>query len=400
MKSDLARLFPELPHLAYSSDGLEAHAMDGSQGTNRATAEKCQITALNDYEAVQCWLREYQSVPTTFRSYQKEAERLLLWCIYQRKKPLSSLMRDDFEAYFHFLSDPQPSHFWCGPKGGNTRRRGQSHWKPFEKGLSSSAKATAISIIQSLLRYLVIARYLASNPLDLMRLRQRHLNSSETRRLQILERILNEDEWLALIEALDAMPELTQHEKEEKIRTRCLIALLYFLGIRVNELATHTWAAFRQVQGDWWFFLVGKGNKPGRIPVNDELLNAIAGYRQVLRLTPLPQPDDEIPLIISWRTGKGLSARQINRLVKKLSLQAAQQFGNQPHKKTRFEKFSSHWLRHQSATHQDQAGIDITNIKENHRHSDIKTTFHYIHARDKARHAQMQKLTLRPETNH
>ena len=52
-------------------------ALSGEQGDNREHVSKCQLQARNDYEAIQCWLREYQHKETTYRTYQKEAERFL-----------------------------------------------------------------------------------------------------------------------------------------------------------------------------------------------------------------------------------------------------------------------------------------------------------------------------------
>ena len=82
--SEMTRLptLPELPEAVMPS-------LNGAEGTNREIMHPCQIRATHDLEAIHCWLQEYRHKETTLRSYQKEAERLLLWCIYQRKMPLS-----------------------------------------------------------------------------------------------------------------------------------------------------------------------------------------------------------------------------------------------------------------------------------------------------------------------
>ena len=97
-------------------EGLAAlpAALDGSQGENRSLSGGCQIQAENDWQAIQCWLVEFNGSPQTTRAYRKEAERLLLWSVRQRHKPLSSLLREDFHAYQQFLADPQPATYWCG----------------------------------------------------------------------------------------------------------------------------------------------------------------------------------------------------------------------------------------------------------------------------------------------
>lgn len=90
--------------------------LDGSTGENRADPARLQIDAACDADAIRCFLVEYDRSPGTLRIYQRECERLLLWSLVERRKPLSSLNRQDFEGYLNFLLDPQPAARWCGPK--------------------------------------------------------------------------------------------------------------------------------------------------------------------------------------------------------------------------------------------------------------------------------------------
>ncbi|MGN4070207.1 hypothetical protein ACS0Y7_37025, partial [Burkholderia gladioli] len=51
----------------------------------------------------------------TRRAYRREAERLLLWAIVAKDKPLSSLNTLDAAQYLkRFLADPQPTQRWIG----------------------------------------------------------------------------------------------------------------------------------------------------------------------------------------------------------------------------------------------------------------------------------------------
>ena len=68
--------------------------VDGSRGRFRAPRNTCKIKASNDYEAVQAWIALHDA-PATQRAYRKEAERLILWAIIERKQALSSLTTDD-----------------------------------------------------------------------------------------------------------------------------------------------------------------------------------------------------------------------------------------------------------------------------------------------------------------
>ena len=63
-------------------------------------------------------------------------------------------------------------------------------------------------------------------------------------------------------------------------------------------------------------------------------------------------------------------------------------------KKSKLESLSPHWLRHLSASHQDQVGISGTIIQANHRHGSFSTTRIYLHAEDKIRANEMEKLKM------
>jgi len=383
-----------VPGLGPLKDICLDSSLDGSAGSNRLAQELCQITAHHDLQAVQSWLKKYAARTTTHRAYQKETERLLLWCIHQRKKPLSSLKSEDFEAYFSFLDDPQPKHVWCAQPGGKGRKRGDLNWKPFVGPLGTAAKNTAISIIFSLMNYLLVARYIGFNPLQLMRNQKGRQHAVEESKIRVLERMLELDEWQTLLTTLEERPETTPHEKDEKARIKYLFFILYFLGLRINELETHTWNAFRRVQGQWWFFVVGKGGKMGKIPVNQSLLEATQLYRAHLGLTVYPEATEMMPIIPSWHSSKPLSARQMSKLIKAIAMEASLKFSMNPEKQEKLRKFSPHWLRHFSASQQDRAGVQFKHIKANHRHASDETTRRYIHSMDEARHQDMEKLSL------
>jgi len=64
-------------------------SLSGEAGTNRAPSSTVKhIEANNDLMAIQTWLLEFEHSPQTQRTYRKEAERLLLWCILKKQKRL------------------------------------------------------------------------------------------------------------------------------------------------------------------------------------------------------------------------------------------------------------------------------------------------------------------------
>ena len=73
-------------------------ALAGADGVFRSHMANT-LGASNDLEAVDAWLSRYQDKRSTQRSYRKEAERFLLWCAQELKKPLSSVNSPDCQKY-------------------------------------------------------------------------------------------------------------------------------------------------------------------------------------------------------------------------------------------------------------------------------------------------------------
>jgi integrase len=365
--------------------------LNGEVGDNRDAQENCQLEAKNDYEAIHEWLREYQASKATYRTYEKEAERFLLWCLYEKKMPLSSVYRKEIMEYQLFLENPQPEALWCQKKGGRGHKRGSMSWKPFAGPLSLSGRATAISALNSLFKFLTVGGYLKFSPFATMR-RIRADIKTEENYFKVLERILAPDEWEAMLDTLESYPDTSFEERCKKERLQFLVAILFCLGLRVNELVEHRWNAFRKHNELWWFYLIGKGGKPARIPVNNDLLRAVIRYRSFLKMAPLPTAADQSTLIPSMQNGNAITARQINVIVKKLAVETAKRFPYDIEKQNKLKKFSVHWFRHLSASWQDKAGVK--NIQKNMRHAKRETTDIYIHQLDKDRHDDMQKLRI------
>lgn len=291
------------------------------------------------------------------------------------------------EAYVNFLKNPEPRERWCGPKGGR-KALDNKNWYPFAGPLSSSATKTSLAILNSLMSYLVDARYAEFNPFVLMRRKTRFQDKFALQGLAIQERILGPREWEAIIQALNSYP-----DDPKKERLTFLVTILFLLGLRIDELARASWSQFRQINQKWWFFVQGKGDRMGKIPVNQELLHAIITYRYAQGKSPLPTELDMSPIICSLSDSNvGLGTRQMSNLIKELANKAAEYFPNEVHIQKKLLRFSPHWLRHLSASAQDLAGISFTHIKHNLRHQNEQTTRQYVHAYDDERHKDMEKL--------
>ena len=373
-----------------SLDGLGAlpEELDGSQGDNRLSQDHCHIQANNDWEAIQCWLAEFEDSPHTYRKYRIEAERLLLWSIKQQYKPISGLLREDFQAYQVFIGNPQPEAYWCGPRA---PRHSQS-WKPFQGPLSQNSQRQALIVINALLSYWVDAGYIRGNPLSLIRRRNKML-APATDDLVVQERFLDQETWEHLKEYIAALPQGTRREIQHFERIRYLFHFLYLLAPRVSEIATHSMNSFREFRGKWWWFVEGKGGKRARVPANDEMLDALMRYRRFLGLDDLPAEDDTSPVFRSIKGTNGVTDNMIYRLVKDIVVGAADNIeAESPVSARKLRSASTHWFRHTAVTHGDDSGIGIKYIQASARHDKLETTAIYQHAEDARWHDEWQRL--------
>src|SRR3989338_11370911 len=118
---------------------------------------KALIGADNDAEAIGIFLQEYKDSPETLRSYAKEVERLLLWCIHVAKVNISSLRRNHLTEYQEFLKNPEPKKTWCGPSTARFKKDGSINplWRCFTGGLGDNSLKKSIKILDSFFNYLV-----------------------------------------------------------------------------------------------------------------------------------------------------------------------------------------------------------------------------------------------------
>lgn len=365
--------------------------LNGKFGTNRAPSFITkQISATNDLEAIYSWLAEFENSPQTWRSYRKEAERLLLWALLEQKKPLSSLTRDDLRTYQNFLADPKPYDRWCGPR----QLRHALNWRPFEGPLSRSSMAHATTVINALFSYLVEAGYLAGNPLGLMRRKTQLQDRQPT-----IERFLEQPLWRAVLDYIETLPRNTIRQQKEYERIHFLFHLLYLMGPRVSEVAGAQMSSIKQQRNNWWWQVTGKGQKTQLIPVNPSMLNALIRYRKFYRLEDLPQPDENCPLFMNLNGTKQVSANMIYRLVKKIFLACATTFKTtNPSFANKLIKASTHWLRHTAITHQADLGIELRYIKRSARHQSVETTMLYQHAEEDLWHQAMSAHNITKES--
>ena len=354
-------------------------ALLGVAGTNRApTGTARQIAANDDVAAIGLWLAEYHGSPHTFRSYRKEAERLLLWATQVRGKAVSSLTREDVLAYEAFLADPLPT--WCDDA---LARRGE-HRRLLAGPLSERSRRQALGILAGLFNYLVRAGYLAGTPFALQ---PRRRGARGTRRR--IERYLDRTLWRDALALVEQWPQDLPRERQRYERARWVLRFLYETALRATEAAQACERDLLYRRGRWWLRVMGKGGTEGEVPISETLMMDFARYRTLHDLPALPASDSERPLIlgIAGRAAP-LTATAVYLMVKDALGRVADALAPTDSARAAcLRRASTHWLRHTAATHQAEAGNPVHHIQHNLRHSSIATTSIYLHAEDDARHA-------------
>ncbi len=352
------------------------------------------ISAKNDAEAISVFLSEFKDSPETLRSYSKEIERLLLWCIHVAKVNISSLRRDHLLEYQSFLKHPTPKKLWCAPSARRQNKDGSinENWRPFVKGLGNSSINKALTILDSFFNYLVQSNYLIGNPLAVDRRRKKRNKSKN----KIIDRYLELDEINAVLQSLSEHLINDDKQKFQVIRARYIVLLLFYTGLRIAEAANNRMGNFLQRENNWFLRVTGKGKKVREIPVPDDLLNALGEFRFNIGLpSSVPKFREKTPLIPMQNLKQPISTRRIDQILRwAFDLGSAQFEPDEPRKASKLRAASAHWLRHSYVTYLLESGAPLKVAQENAGHSDVGTTMHYRHVAQTDRHAATRNLSL------
>jgi site-specific recombinase XerD len=329
--------------------------------------------ALSDYEAVEAWLQRYGERPSTLRSYRKEAERFLLWCLLELRKPLSSVTSPDCQAFRAFLADVPATWVNVMPVG-----RSSAMWRPFRGQLSSTSQRQALVVVQALYEGLVAAGYLVANPMRSVVKASALLPA----RMQALQRSFTVGE----VHHLRKMMEL-EAEGPDKRRLRALVELLLACGIRLDELAQATSADLQRVEVDgesapaWVLTVVGKRRKVREVPVPDEVVAWLDAHA-----FDVPLGASARPLVAALRPaprgmgapGRALTASGLYAVLKRFLGRCAQAAAASGLDEDHLAAASTHWLRHTFGRRAAVAGVPVEVIGQAMGHASLITTSIYL----------------------
>lgn len=389
------------------------------------------LQAIDGYRAVRSFLKSYAGNESTFNSYRTHVERLLLWTLLKSRTPLLDLRRSQAEDFLEFCLAPDPG--WIGPVvkarfnrvGGRTKTPTDTQvlnpdWRPFSQSASKEERKRAqeenrpllqehykpaqgsiaqiFAVCGSFFQHAIDEGFCEHNPFRAVKqkskYKQRTTGDQDTR-------ILTSLQWDFVLETAEQLA--TQDEKHE--RTLFIVATIFAMYLRVSDLVgrdnwTPTMGDLRQDgAGNWWYHVVGKGNKAAKISVRDDYVeNYLKRWRLHQGLSPLPGFRESTPLIATQRGRAGLSDRHVRSLLQEVfdrALARMQAEGWPDEDVSRLRAASLHWLRHTSATF-DAPHRDMKDLQVDLRHNSLSTTQNvYYNSEDEKRAYSIKRLPMK-----
>lgn len=375
--------------------------------------------APKDYQITLNFLYSYRGSSDTFGAYRRDLERFVQWSWFVRKQSILNHRREDIESFIEFCIKPPKS--WIGTKkvakfqNDDGARKPNLEWKPFEAYVSKQkhrdgdrpnkseykfsqqTMRAMFGVVSSFYNYLMQEEITEANPVMLIRQKSKFIQKKS--KAQVIRRLSN-NQWQTVIDiAKERALENVAHE-----RTVFILVCLYAMYLRISELtASERWTPtmgdfFKDSEGNWWFKVVGKGNKMRQIAVSDDMLNALKHYRATyLNLYPLPTIGEKTPLIPHIRNANKpvTSDRSIRTLVQTCFDEAADHLEStgQYEEAISLRSVTVHWLRHTGIS-EDVKHRPREHVRDDAGHSSSAITDHYIdiELRERARSAKNKPI--------
>lgn len=215
------------------------------------------------------------------------------------------------------------------------------------ESLNEKSISRNISCLKSFYKFLVINKYVNSNPTD-------GLFIPKVRKE--LPHILTEEDVFKLLDI--------KLSDSYSYRNKAMIELMYATGLRVSELVNLKLQDIDLTNDIIRTF--GKGSKERVIPIGDYAKEYLEKYIYEYRGSMLKGKPCEYVFINNH--GNGLTRQAFFKIIKNIARE-----------KNIKAELSPHTLRHSFATHLLKYGADLRTIQELLGHSDISTTQIYTH---------------------
>lgn len=387
--------------------------------------------AIESYCIVREFLKSYAGNATTFSSYRTHVERLLLWSLLISRKPLMQLRRRDAENFMEFCMKPPGE--WVGKVvksrfnriGGRKKLATDTYivnenWRPFsataskrERKIAAETKqdlpsepykmsqgsvAQVFAVCGSFYQHAIDEGHTEVNPFRAVKQKSVY---KQRNTFGVASRSLTPLQWDFVIETA----ELMASENKNHERTLFILVTLFSMYLRISDLVGRdNWQPLmgdfrRDTMGNWWFHVVGKGNKSAKISVRDQYIERyLTRYRLHLELPPLPSPQEKRPLISTLKGRGGLSDRHIRLLLQDVFDRSYQRMAMEGFSESETDQLRSaslHWLRHTSATF-DAPLREMKDLQADLRHNSLSTTQDvYYNSLDEQRSHSIKDLKIK-----
>lgn len=227
------------------------------------------------------------------------------------------------------------------------------------KGISKRSCKRRLSSLRQFYKYMLNVGYIESNPFLFI--------SSPKTEIKFPHALYKEQ-----IEELFVRN--AQRSDELKLRDQAILYLLYYSGIRANELVTLDIQSISLK--DRVVRVIGKGNKERIVPFTVECQNVLKEYVAQDRtkwLNKNKNAKDLSPALFMNASGKRLTTRGLEYILDSVEEKIGLYVGLHPH-----------ILRHSFATHLLEKGADLRIIQELLGHESINATQVYTHVTEKA----------------
>lgn len=264
----------------------------------------------------------------TFGNYRTFIERLLLWCWIFADRSALTLNRNEFIKFISFCKNPPPN--WVGVALSPRFIRKDEHWayngrwRPFY--IRSQPEADGYrpctgtlrqihSICSSYYNFLHEEDVTASNPV----VATRSQNGNAESGIYPVRKYLDSDQLLRVLRILERRAIGSVADE----RALFIVAATVFMYLRAGDLAKSgeyypSMDCFVFEDGKWWLILNTPGTLPQKLAVNPKFLPYLKRYRKSRGLSPLPERDEQVPMLETSSGRQGLSVRQIRESVQEV----------------------------------------------------------------------------------
>ena len=362
------------------------HLVGGESGRMRVkmyrTADDAITEATTDIELAREFIAHGELSATSIQNTQKELFRFLTWCREEAGKTLVQLNVADLNQYKEFLRNPPPE--WVSK---TKWPRSDPRYRPFSGPLSDPSRRQAMIAVKALMGFAEQTGYLRRNPGALVR-------NVRTPSASRITRYLSQAAIALALETVSARAAETPAALRRRARDRFLLVAFAHTGARLSEIVGASMGSiYSESKGRAWIDVVGKGNKPRRLPVPPDMLEAFQAYRQAFGLAPEAARSDRTPLVLSSRSRAParITDEAASEAIKAIFADAAlaADLRGDGDTAATLRQASAHWLRHSMLTNHANNGVQLKTLQDTAGHASISTTAAYLHKSDNERYDEI-----------